>query len=432
MPGRTTPGKKPDPNYDLYRQYGGKAKYEAALKERNDAKAKAKNAAGNTADYYYKANELLTIQLNSVDRLNLGLYAQLKVAKFNQNAALIATLTAEINKVKAKMRDNGNKAELYISKVKEAQEKFTKKKVQPAKDKKGPGDSDQKAPTQFAGKWKFNAPMVTRPLDKGELPKMISNGSEVEGDAKLFWTSNENGGGKGTIQMDRQTNTLEILAQAQKASKTPKQFDPNFYGFKFHYNPTTVNMTWAGMAGSNPVYQAAGLDPAVPFAQNLFTGMINFVVVLNRIQDLAVLNKDGTYKTGVNPYEPVEVRPEDLKEIANKGTMHDVEYLFHAMHGFMTSTNYKSTLMGRTNDPGWLPVRPVELHLGNKLRYRVRIASLEVNHKIFNQQMVPIFSEVSISCMRYWDGPSAGDPKKDTSGSGGGSGGGGGTVPGIL
>jgi uncharacterized membrane protein YgcG len=230
--------------------------------------------------------------------------------------------------------------------------------------------------------------------------------------------------------MDRQTNTLEILAQAQKASKTPKQFDPNFYGFKFHYNPTTVNMTWAGMAGSNPVFQAAGLDPAVPFSQNLFTGMINFVVVLNRIQDLAVLNKDGSYKTGVNPYEPVEVRPEDLKEIANKGTMHDVEYLFHAMHGFMTSTNYKSTLMGRTNDPGWLPVRPVELHLGNKLRYRVRIASLEVNHKIFNQQMVPIFSEVSISCMRYWDGPSAGDPKKNTgggSGSGGGGGGSGGT-----
>jgi hypothetical protein len=97
------------------------------------------------------------------------------------------------------------------------------------------------------------------------------------------------------------------------------------------------------------------------------------------------------------------------------------------MNGFMTSTNYKSTLMGRTNDPGWLPVRPVELHLGNKLRYRVRIASLEVNHKIFNQQMVPIFSEVSISCMRYWDGPSAGDPKKDNSSNRSGGDGGGNT-----
>ena len=418
MPGRRTP---PDKNYKLYGQYGGKAKYEAAEKARNDAKAAAKKAAGNTDTAYYKANE----GLNAL--LNLGpnsLYAQLYYAKQANNTALITTLNSEISKTKAKIKDNANKAYLYLATVKEAQDKFQQKKVKPAKNTKGTGDSNQKAPTQFAGKWKFNAPMVTKPLDKGELPKMISNGSSIEGDAKLFWTSNENGGGKGTIQMDRQTNTLEILAQAQKASKTPKQFDPNFYGFKFHYNPTTVNMTWAGMAGSNPVYQAAGLDPAVPFSQNLFTGMINFVVVLNRIQDLALLNKDGTYKTGLNPYEPVEVKPEDLKMIANKGTMYDLEYLFHAMHGFMTSTNYNSTLMGRTNDPGWLPVRPVELHLGNKLRYRVRIASLEVNHKIFNEQMVPIFSEVSISCMRYWDGPSAGDPKKDNSSNRSGGGGG--------
>jgi hypothetical protein len=420
MPGRRTP---PDKNYKLYAQYGGKAKYEAALKAREDAKIKAKAVAGNTDTAYYKANEGLFNLLNAP----LGLYVQLNTAKEYNNTADIATLTAEINRVKAKIKDNSNKAYLYLATIKEAQDKFEKKKIKPAKDKVGPGDSDQKAPKQFAGKWKFNAPMVTRPLDKGELPKMISTGSNIEGDAKLFWTSTESGGGKGTIQMDRQTNTLEILTQAQKASKTPKQFDSNFYGFKFHYNPTTVNMTWAGMAGSNPVYQAAGLDPAVPFSQNLFTGMINFVVVLNRIQDLALLNKDGTYKNGLNPYEPVEVRPEDLKEIANKGTMHDVEYLFHAMHGFMTSTNYNSSLMGRTNDPGWLPVRPVELHLGNKLRYRVRIASLEVNHKIFNQQMVPIFSEVSISCMRYWDGPAAGDPKKDTFGGGGAGGGGGGT-----
>ena len=405
MPGRRTP---PDPNAKLYRQYGGKTKYEAAKKARDDAKIKAKGLAGNTADFYYRANKVLDNDLNGV----FGLYFLLKRAKQFNNTVDIAKYTAEIAKVKQKISDNFLLAKVYEGQVKEAQDKFEKKKVKFAKDVKGTGDSDQKAPTQYTGKWKFNAPMVTRPLDKGKLPKMISNGSEVEGDAKLFWTRDENGGGKGTIQMDRQTNTLEILAQAQKASKTPKQFDPKFYGFKFHYNPTTVNMTWAGMKGANPVYEAAGLDPAVPFAQNLFTGMINFVVVLNRIQDLAVLNKNGTYKTGVNPYFPVEVRPEDLKEIANKGTMHDIEYLFHAMHGFMTSTNYESTLMGRTNDPGWLPVRPVELYLGNKLRYRVRIASLEVNHKIFNQQMVPIFSEVSISCMRYWDGPLAGDPKK--------------------
>jgi len=411
MAGRSTP---PDPNYKLYGQYGGKAKYEAALKAREDAKIKAKGIAGNTAEAYYKANEGLTQLLNAP--IN-GLYAKLYYAKQANNTVLVASLNAEIAKTRAKMRDNGNKAELYISKIKEAQTAMAKKKVIKSKDAKGPGDPGQKAPKLFEGKWLFNAPLVNNlsALDKAELPKMISAGSSPEGDAKYFWKNQENGGGKGTIQMDRQTNTLELLAEAQKASLKPKEFDGNFYGFKFHYNPTTVNMTWAGMKGANPVYEAAGLDPAVPFSANLFTGTINFVVILNRIQDLALLNKDGSYKYGVNPYAPVDMskRPDDLKAIANKGTMYDLEYLFHAMHGFMTSTNFKSFLMnGKTNDPGWLPVRPVELHLGNQLRYRVRVVGLEVNHKIFNQQMIPIFSEVSFSCMRYWDGIPEKDPKK--------------------
>ena len=67
---------------------------------------------------------------------------------------------------------------------------------------------------------------------------------------------------------------------------------------------------------------------------------------------------------------------------------------------------------GRTNDPGWLPVRPIELHLGKKLRYRVRVVSMEVVHKIFSEQMVPVLSVVSFNCARYWDGPISKDNKK--------------------
>lgn len=103
---------------------------------------------------------------------------------------------------------------------------------------------------------------------------------------------------------------------------------------------------------------------------------------------------------------------EDRKTIVEKGTMYDLEYLFRTLHGYAFYTNFKSTLMGKTNDPGWLPVRPVELHLGNKLRYRVRVSGLEVVHKIFSEKMIPILSVVTITCNRYWDGPPAKDPKK--------------------
>jgi hypothetical protein len=212
--------------------------------------------------------------------------------------------------------------------------------------------------------------------------------------------------------MDRQINTAAFKADSKKAADAIKRpFDPNYYGFKFHYNPTTLNMSWAGVMGANPVFEAANLDPAVPMQQNLFASTVNFVVILNRIQDLAELTSTGGYKNNRNPYS-IEVSKEDRLDIVQKGTMYDLEYLFRAMHGFAASANYDSNLMGKTKDPGWLPVRPIELHLGKKLRYRVRVVNMEVSHKMFSTSMVPIFSEVSFSCLRYWDGPIGKDAKK--------------------
>ena len=406
MPGIRTPR---DPNYKLYGLYGGKDKYLAAQKARDDAKTSATKAK----KPYEESNKNLKVYLEAP---GYGLYAKLNDAKTAHNPTLVASLNAEIRKTKAKITQNYNYIYLYETKIKDAQDKFEKKNVVKAKEIAGAGDKGDKSGKKYDGTWKFNAPLVTASnsaLDKASLPKMISAGSSPEGDALKFWTSKENGGGKGTIQMDRATNTLELRANAQKASKDPKNFDPNFYGFKFHYNPTTVNMSWSGMMGANPVYEAASLDPAVPMASNLFTGNITFDIILNRIHDLALLDENGGFKTGSNPYEPVTISLEDRKMIVQKGTMYDLEYLFHAMHGFMSSTNFTGTLMQtKTNDPGWLPVRPVELHLGNKLRYRVRISNLEVVHKIFSEKMVPLLSVVSFSCARYWDGPAAKDPKK--------------------
>ena len=410
MAGRSTP---PDPNYKLYASYGGKAKYEAAKKARDDAKAKATKAK----KPYEESNKQLDYKLNSLDQSNLGLYPQLTVAKYAHNQTLVSSLTAEINKVKGKMHANYTAIYKLDVDIKNAQDAFEKKKVVKNNTSSGPGDKTEKPGTVYTGSWKFNAPMVNNrsALEKADLPKMIHAGSDIKGDAKKFWTSDENGGGKGAFQMDRQTNTTEFLAEAKKAADKAgrgKDFDPNYYGFKFHYNPTTVNMSWAGVMGANPVFEAANLDPAIPMAQNLFGANITFDIILNRIQDLALLNPDGSYKKGSNPYDPVTVSPEDRQMIAAKGTMYDLEYLFHTMHGFMASANYKSTLMYKTNDPGWLPVRPVELHLGKKLRYRVRVLSMEVVHKIFSESMIPILSVVSFNCARYWDGPIAKDPKK--------------------
>jgi hypothetical protein len=295
--------------------------------------------------------------------------------------------------------------------------------------------------TQSKGPFYYNAPMVKsayfNPLSLPKAPsdslKRVRVGNEfvnvsvhnegreglfhfvdqgVYNDAKKAWAVNADGsiaGGKGTIQMDRQTNTTQILAQAvQAAKKQKKTFDGNMYGFKFLYNPKEVNMSWGAVANANPQFEAMNLDTIAPISANMLSSTITFDIILNRMEDMVVLNPNGTY-TGSNPYpswSPAKGSNQtaELKKIVEMGTMYDLEYLFKSLHGYAGNSNFVSSLRGQTSDPGWLPVRPVELHLGNMLRYRVRVSNLAVRHAIFNSRMVPVFSTVSLTCNRYWDG----------------------------
>jgi hypothetical protein len=386
------------PNAQLYAQYGGQEKYLAAKKALDDSKKKYTNQEKK----YIESNKNLDIYLNNSYN---GLYKQLNEAKTAHTST--SAIEAEISATRAKIKFNNNQTFILEDKIKKAQTAFEKKKVTT-----NTGNDTVKTPTSGKGPFNFNAPLVNSSyfLNKGDLPKMLPAGSSSIDNAEVFWTKKDYG--KGTIQMDRLTNTSELKANAKKeAAKNKIQFDDKMYGFRFQYNPTTVNMSWAGMMGANPVYEAAGLDPAVPMSANLFTGTISFDIILNRIQDIALLDSTGGFTQKTNPY-PWAVSTEDRKTIVEKGTMYDLEYLFRTLHGYAFYTNFKSTLMGKTNDPGWLPVRPVELHLGNKLRYRVRVSGLEVVHKIFSEKMIPILSVVTISCNRYWDGPPAKDAKK--------------------
>jgi len=312
--------------------------------------------------------------------------------------------------------------------------------------KGGGGGGGGGATSTDTGGFKYNAPMVSTAYfnslagadnirtnyeanpsfkkGRGGVPVAYHKAQTVDGlyhfvdignftDAKQAWSINSNGqiaGGKGSFQMDRVVNTAAAIATAQKAyakahPNDASKFDKRMYGFKFLYNPTSIDMSWGAILGANPVFESMGQDPAVPLAANLLSSTLSFDIVLNRIQDFEVIESPGILRPyNKYPY-PSPVDPADIKEIYEKGTMYDIEYLFKTMHGFDGFTNYQSSLMQNTNDPGWLPVRPVELHLGNKLRYRVRITGMSVKHSIFNSRMVPILSTVSFTCARYWDGP---------------------------
>ena len=124
MSGRTIP---PDPNYKLYGLYGGKDKYLAAAKARDDAKTSATKAK----KPYEESNKNLKVYLEAP---GYGLYARLNDAKTSHNNALKDSLNAEIRKTKAKITQNYNYIYLYETKIKDAQDKFEKKNVVKAKE----------------------------------------------------------------------------------------------------------------------------------------------------------------------------------------------------------------------------------------------------------------------------------------------------------
>jgi hypothetical protein len=281
-----------------------------------------------------------------------------------------------------------------------------------------PSGTKSKSVSNAAGPYVYNAPMVFGNNFHGIQadtidPQYVLPGNY--GDAKTAWT-NATPSGRGAFQMDRQTNTAEAIAFANKNTfnSTATVPDNTKYGFKFLYNPNTVQMSWGAIMQTDPVFEASGKDEFIPGTANLTSSFIDFSLVLNRIQDFTYLDANGLKNSKDNPYgsfalpQGVATQNAELKKIYEKGTMYDLEYLFKVMHGNGAYVTYNSVLQeGTTADPGWLPVRPIELHLGNKLRYRVRIASLSVSHTIFNARMVPLLSTITLSCARYWDGGGA-------------------------
>jgi len=242
---------------------------------------------------------------------------------------------------------------------------------------------------------------------------------------------------RGTLQMSRlyaeNANYSASVAKGQKRNDQP-------YGFRFLYNPTDITMAWGIVDAFSPEYAQSNSNGMSGVAVGLMKGTIAFTILLNRIEDLGILEEDGSYVNGTfgndqpydfNAYSQVRYPPdgtqtvpilktpplnspyglseepsfEERATIWKRGTMYDLEYLFRAMGGYYA--DYQSGLNGMTADRGWLQPIPMELHLGAGLRYLVRVSSLDLKHMMFNERMVPILTTVNVICTRYYDSPDA-------------------------
>lgn len=356
-----------------------------------------------------------------------------ELAQVNAQISNISKTQTRINEYTQKYTDAINKINAITKELTPGPTTSTKDKVTKAKASNfsAGGNHDNSLyggsnpPVNAPGiTYNYNAPMVKtaylNPFSlQGQYSKSAVNDPGNYQDAKNAWSNTL--GAKGTIQMSRQ-----YAYQNPATQTTNKVYDNSLYGFKFLYNPKEVSMAWGTSTEVNWDYVSLGLDKASAVALGILKSTITFSLLLNRTGDMAYLDANGNL-THVNAGDdkptahtpaqiyPKYVNPEDRKMIYKKGTMYDLEYLFRTVMGL--NANYDSTLNGRTADRGWLNAAPVELHLGDGMRYLVRISTLDVNHIIFNERMVPIISTVNVTCHRFYDGTDASlDSSKTTSG----------------
>ena len=176
------------------------------------------------------------------------------------------------------------------------------------------------------------------------------------------------------------------------------------YGFQFLYNPGNISMSYSGNVDVDVSLMLSGREKFNPVSTKATQSTISFEILLNRMFDMQYYDKTtGRIQAGQNAtqlYGSRFPRFADQTEIFNKGTMYDVEFLLKTLFGFEVPSQLGR---GKTADMGFVIPRPVELHLGNKLRYLVYVEGFQLNHVIFDTRMVPLFTTLSITANRVPD-----------------------------
>jgi hypothetical protein len=200
-------------------------------------------------------------------------------------------------------------------------------------------------------------------------------------------------------------NTANASALAGKASK-PNQAKQ--WGFRFMYNPTSISYQ---TSAQNAVDWTFGSKDSAA----LLTGnqTVTVQIYLNRIIDLGYLN--AVYGYGyLNTLGSTQISApaaygrsltsDEVKGIMSRGTEYDLEFLYRCLTGDPITNNpllnsdFKDT---GSADIGYITGIPLWMYLNDNMRYFGSVASLNVNHVIFNTEMVPMLSVVDITFSRY-------------------------------
>jgi hypothetical protein len=235
---------------------------------------------------------------------------------------------------------------------------------------------------------------------------------EIDRASKLWKSASQNG--KGMIQ----TYVMPIATDTNGKPANPELYtvrdiNKSRYGFRFIYNPGTISMTYAGTPAVDVGLEVSGRDKIPLIGSAASSSTLTFNLLINRMNDMKYLHslnsKEDSFQRGTFTAQPdfkdlygVAPSTEELMQIRDRGTMYDIEFLLRTLIGYALPSQLRNFT---TADIGYLGAYPVELHLGKSLRYLVTINSFDLEHTIFTKDMVPVFTNMRITCNRLPDFP---------------------------
>lgn len=202
-------------------------------------------------------------------------------------------------------------------------------------------------------------------------------------------------GERGRIFQD--ANSAAVLNKSAQGLKNAvaSKVAVNQWGFRFMYNPTTFG--YQSSSNNSVDWTLGQSDPATLLSGN---SSVTFEVYINRIPDLKYLRLKNPKVSEKQVYGR-DLTEVEKQGILNRGTEYDIEFLYRVLNGDPLSKSLLLKYNGVTSDFGYTTGVPCWLVMNENLRYYGSVASFSVNHAMFDLNMVPMLSTVSITFARY-------------------------------
>jgi len=204
--------------------------------------------------------------------------------------------------------------------------------------------------------------------------------------------------------------TAKTMNNVVGLSLNKKTGNAKQWGFRFMYNPEMISYENSDNSGVDWSYGSKDKSILLAGSQT-----ISFDLLINRIPDMSYLlnidkeianapNNQSRYNIlSVNGAYGRELQPYEKEGILTRGTEYDIEFLYRVLTGdpLPNSLLLEPGSTQLTADIGYTTKVPIWLFLHENMRLFGSVSSISVVHRIFNQNMVPMLTRLSIGFQRY-------------------------------